>query len=186
VLFKERIGFRKMISLLITFVGLILVTGVVRDMATISVRGILFGLGSGIGYALYSIFGRYALERKYHTYTISFYTFLFASIGVMPFVKPDEIANVLINNKEGIVYAAGLVLFVTIIPYLTYTLGLSYMEGGVASVLATVEPVVATLIGVTLYKEEMDSYASAGVILVLFATVLISIKIPKCKKTKKT
>ncbi len=185
-LFKERINVQKVLALIMTFIGLVLVTGVVRDMEAISTRGILFGLGSGIGYALYSIFGRYALERKYHTYTISFYTFLFASMGVMPFVKPNEIANVLINNKEGMVYAAGLVLFVTIIPYLTYTIGLSYMEGGVASVLATIEPVVATLIGVILYKEEMDSFASMGVVLVLLATVLVSIKLPKCKKRKKS
>lgn len=185
VLFKERIGARKATALLMTLVGLVLVTGVIHDMGAISVKAILYGLGSGIGYALYSIFGRYALERKYHTYTISFYTFLFASVGALPFIKADKIVNVLINNKEGMLYAFGLIIFVTVVPYLTYTIGLSHMEGGVASVLATIEPVVATLIGVIIYKEEIDPLAILGVVLVLGATVLISLKIPKIKKYKK-
>lgn len=186
ILFKERIDARKIIALLMTFLGLVLVTGVIYDMESISVKAILCGLGSGIGYALYSIFGRYALERNYHTYTVSFYTFLFASIGTLPFIKINKIATILISNKEGILYSFGLVIFVTVVPYLTYTIGLSYMESGVASVLATIEPVVATLIGVIIYKEEMDSFAALGVVLVLSAAVLVSVNIPKWKKCKKT
>lgn len=185
VLFKEKFNLQKGIALIMTFGGLILVTGVLHDVESLSVKGILFGLGSGVGYALYSIFGRYALEKNYHTYTISFYTFLFASVGVFPFIRIEKITEALTINRQGILYAAGLIFFVTVLPYLTYTVGLSYMEGGVASVLATIEPVVATLIGVIIYKEEILPSAVMGVVMVIAATVLISLKLPQNKKTEK-
>ena len=75
-LFKEKFTKRKIVSLVMTFVGCILVTGVVTSSGSVTGLGILTGLGAGFGYALYSIFSRYAIEKGYHTLTITFYTFL--------------------------------------------------------------------------------------------------------------
>ena len=46
-----------------------------RTTTTITNQVILTGLGAGLGYALYSIFGRFAIDRGYDSYTISFYNF---------------------------------------------------------------------------------------------------------------
>lgn len=43
--------------------GCALVSGITNGVGTVSVEGMLLGLGSGIGYGLYSVFGRMALER---------------------------------------------------------------------------------------------------------------------------
>ena len=60
------------------------------------------------------------------------------------------------------------------IPYMLYTYGLTGLENSRASILASVEPVVATLAGVLIYHEEMTLSVLAGVILVLSAVVLIN------------
>ena len=49
------------------------------------------------------------------------------------------------------------------------------MEGGRASVLATVEPVVATLTGVLLFGETLDVWSIVGILLVLSAVVILNL-----------
>lgn len=50
------------------------------------------------------------------------------------------------------------------------------MENGTASVLASIEPVVATLVGILIYKEEMSLQNVIGICLVLGSIVLINWK----------
>ena len=58
------------------------------------------------------------------------------------------------------------------LPYMLYTFGLSGTEAGKASVMASVEPVVATLVGVLVYRERLDLFSLAGIALVLSAVLL--------------
>ncbi|MDF2891836.1 MAG: transporter, partial [Clostridia bacterium] len=84
ILFKEKITKKKIISLMLTFAGCIFVTAFVQGTGQkITMSGLLAGVASGFGYALYSIFGRYAL-KKYDSITVTLYTFIFASIGLIP------------------------------------------------------------------------------------------------------
>lgn len=79
--FGERMSFRKLAALLVVFAGIMLVSGVFEPgSAQLSLSGILFGLGSGFGYALYSILGT-VLLKKYPPETVSVYTFIFAAAG---------------------------------------------------------------------------------------------------------
>lgn len=83
ICFKERITVQKIIALVLTFVGLGIVTGAFGGGESISVTAILLGLGSGLGYALYSIFGKFVVD-KYDSLTITFYTFLIAAAVAVP------------------------------------------------------------------------------------------------------
>ncbi|PMC38381.1 hypothetical protein CJ195_07895 [Bacillus sp. UMB0899] len=87
VLFKERFTFRKVLSLITTFMGCILVIGLIPfTKESVTIYGLLVGLGSGFFYALYSIFGKFALA-KYSTVTVTTYTFIFAAIAITPSYK---------------------------------------------------------------------------------------------------
>ena len=63
------------------------------------------------------------------------------------------------------------------LPYLLYTRGLEGLENGKASIMASIEPVVATVVGVIIYHETLTLMSAAGVILVLSAIVLLNVKI---------
>ena len=73
ILFHERITVQKLIALVLAFAGCCLVS-LVGGEHKLSTVGILYGLGAGFGYALYSIFARYALDRGYSSNTINFYS----------------------------------------------------------------------------------------------------------------
>lgn len=176
VLFHERLSARKLAALGLAFVGCAFVSGIVGGAETLSASGILFGLGAGFGYALYSIFGRYALEKNYSSVTISFYTFLFASVSTLFFVDAGEVLATIGSSLQLTAKTVLLVLLVTLLPYLSYTRGLKGMENGTASVLASIEPVVATLVGILIYKEEMSLQNVIGICLVLGSIFLINWK----------
>lgn len=120
------------------YFGCVFVSGIIGTEPGLTPTGILFGLGAGFGYALYSIFGRYALERGYGSVTITFYTFLFSSISTFLFVNPGEILKAFDGNLPIIIKTVFLVLLVTLLPYVSYTRGLKNMENGTASLLASI------------------------------------------------
>lgn len=174
VFFGEKLTLQKGLALLMALSGCCLVSGLTGEVEAVSVYGILLGLGSGIGYGLYSIFGRFALNKGYEPMTVTAYTFLFACIGVLPFVNPGEIIARLNAHPQLWLWGLGMAFFTTGMSFTLYTFGLQYMESGKAAVLATLEPIVTTLVGVVLYKEMLSAPMVLGIILVIGASVLIS------------
>ena len=71
-LFHERITRIRLIAVACAFAGCCLVSGIGTG-THLTPAGILYGLGAGFGYALYTIFSRYALQRGYSSSTINFY-----------------------------------------------------------------------------------------------------------------
>lgn len=178
--FKEQIGKKKLAALCMAVAGCALVSGITNGVGTVSVEGLLLGLGSGIGYGLYSIFGRMALERGYHPMTVSTYTFLFACVGVLPFVNPAELAAKMNSDPTSWIWAICMAFFSTCMSFTLYTVGLKYMEAGRAAVLATLEPIVTTIVGLILYKEDLTAAMILGIVLVLVSAIMIS-RAPKTK-----
>lgn len=172
--FREKLTGRKMLALLMALTGCILVSGITGGVGAVSMQGILLGLGSGIGYGLYSIFGRFALNRGYHPMTVSAYTFLFACVGVLPFVNPADVFGRLMEEPVLWVWVVCISLLTTCLSFSLYTFGLQYMEPGRAAVLATLEPIVSTLVGVFGYQEPLTPMMAVGIVVVLVASVLIN------------
>lgn len=178
--FRERITARKITALILALFGCVLVTGILNGMsgnsAGIAPTDILIGIGSGFFYALYSIFGRVALA-KYHTLTVTAYTFIVSGICILPFCGAPEIIQCITVHPISIFYILFLVLVATVAPYVLYTAGLRNMEAGKAAVMASVEPVVASIAGILIYHEPMTLEGAAGAILVLASVVILNLPI---------
>lgn len=171
-LFGEKLTKRKLLSLAMTFVGCVLVTGILTETGGVSAGGILVGLGAGLGYALYSIFSRYALEKGYASLTITFYTFLIAAVGSCFLTDMRAVVAVATDSAGSFVFCLAFGVLCTVVPYLTYTLGLQYVENGKASIIASVEPVMATLLGALFFHEKLTISGVLGTVLVLAALVI--------------
>jgi len=174
LLFGEKMTKKKGIVLLMTFAGCILVTGLLEDgTAVITWGGIGIGLAAGVGYALYSIFGTYAIRAGYGSLTISFYTFLMATIVITFLVEPVAVVTKITEMGQWPL-AVSFALLTTVVPYLTYTKGLSGLPASKASVTATIEPVVAALLGIFVFHESVSVMKIAGIALVLSSVVVMS------------
>lgn len=172
---KEKINMKKIIALVLAFAGCVLVSGFGGKVTPV---GILVGLGSGLGYGLYSIFGSFAL-KKYSPLTVTCYTFLIAGAGSVFVSDPaDLITKISSNgNKPALLGFVLLTSVITaVIPFLLYTLGLNRTTAGRAAVLATVEPAAATLFGFFVMKETIGPVAVLGILLVFAAIMILSIR----------
>ena len=174
--FREKLNRIKLIALALAFAGCVLVSGISGEGLTLT--GLLLGLGSGIGYGLYSILGTIAL-RKYSPYTVTTYTFLFAAAGSWLVCQPADMISKFsaAENQTGLLLFCVLTGLVTaVIPFLAYTLGLRTVEASRAGILATIEPLVATLVGIIVFSEPLTLLSGLGIVLILAAVVLLNRK----------
>ncbi len=167
--FEEKITAQKIIALIPAFAGCALASGFTGGQ--IGVFALMTGIGSGLGYALYSIFGKAAL-KKYSQFTIIFYTFSVASLGLLPFSGLPHIISTVADG--GALAALGLGVFSTFLPFVLYTGGLANIDAGKASVLAFAEPMVAALAGILIFHESLTIKNAAGIILIFAAIVLLN------------
>ena len=175
VLFKEKMTGKKIFALLLAFAGCVLVSGVGGDTA-FSWKGILLGLGSGFFYALYSIFGRYAINRGYGAWTMTFYTFLFCSVGCAFLSNWQVIGATMVHVSGTVWWVLGLGFVTAFLPYVLYSTGLEHMESSKASILASVEPVVSALFGVFVFHEALSLWGILGIAMVLGAIIVLNVK----------
>ncbi|HLR07783.1 MAG TPA: EamA family transporter [Bacillota bacterium] len=173
-LFKEPLTKLKITSILMTIIGTSFVAGIVPlDPDVLHVGSLLFGLGSGIGYALYSIFSKFAL-KKYTSLVITTFTFVVAGVALIPFF-PYKQKLLLLLDPTVLFYVVGLGFLPTAFAYIIYTYGLEQTEASSASILTTVEPVVATLIGVFVFHEAFSFFQFIGMSCIIVAVILLHI-----------
>ena len=174
--FHEKMDRRKLIALGLAFAGCVLVSGISGEGMTVT--GLLIGLGSGIGYGLYSILGKVAL-RKYSSYTVTTYTFIFAAVGSWIISRPAVMMEKFSSAPDlgFLIFFCFLTALITaVIPFLSYTLGLESVEASKAGIIATIEPMVATLIGILVFAEKLTIMSGAGILMILAAVVILNLK----------
>ena len=176
IFFREKMNCKKLVALALAFAGCVLVSGISGEGITL--KGLLIGLGSGIGYGLYSILGTVAL-RRYSPYTVTTYTFLLAAIGSWFICSPADMLSkfsAASNSTNLILFCFLTALITAVIPFLFYTLGLRTVEASKAGILATLEPMVATIVGITCFSETLTLLSGTGIALILAAAVVLNWK----------
>jgi DME family drug/metabolite transporter len=173
-IFKEKLTTTKLIALVLAFAGCCFVSGI-GGGTKLSLIGILYGLGSGFGYALYSIFARFALERGYDNKTLNFYACALAAIGAGFIWGAKEPVTLLFTSGSNLFWGVGIGFVCCYLPYFLYTYGLSTVETGKASVMASLEPVVATIMGIAVFHEALTMTSATGIALVFAAIVILNL-----------
>lgn len=171
-IFRERLSFGKCIALAVNIAGCALtVTGGKLSGLQLSAVGLLFGLGAALCYSFSAIIGRFAANRC-NPYVASTYNFAFATLFLLLFTQPwqgmaGKVSPLLL------LAAFGFGLIPTSITYLLYFTGLQKVkEASRVPVLASVETVVATLIGILAFGEQIGLANWLGIALV-FGSILL-------------
>jgi DME family drug/metabolite transporter len=170
-LWKEKITRQKIVALGLTLVGCALVCGIGSGNLSATGIGVVLGLASGLTYALYTVFGRYAL-KYYSSITVVVWNFIIAGPASLLLLDPTEAARAF-SHPILCLTAVCLAAFSTAAPYLLYTWGLSKIEAGKASILASMEPVMAALVGIIIFQESMGIPTAIGILLVLAGVYIL-------------
>ena len=174
---KEPLNAAKVFALLLTVGGIFLVVGA-YDPANLEVRPkvLLTGLLSGLTYGLYAIFGR-PLAGHGHLSPAVILSYALAFGSAMLVVTALPTLDTLAGLPAGS-YALLLMLAVvhTTLAFALYTFGIRHLGAGRAAIIATIEPVVAGILGVILLGEEMTALKVLGALLVLAGAVLAQVR----------
>lgn len=178
LIFKERITLQKIIALVMTFLGCVFVAGVIGGNMLIKPFILFTGVSAGFLYALYTIFGRFALE-KYDTMTVTAYTFIFGTVFSLPVSRIAPAVRIVFENPKLIFLCIGIGIVSTVLPYFFYTWGLERMESGKAAILVAVEPLVGAVIGMTVFHETATLAKIIGIILIIGSIFILNMNFKK-------
>lgn len=172
--FGERITLLKVVALALTFVGCVLVAGVLGGVK-IEPLALAAGLAGGFFYATYSIVGRIGLER-YDALTVTFYNFAFCMVGCLALSDVSSMVSTVLADLDVVPWFLGIGIFCAVLPYLAYNRGLQRMEAGRAAILATSEVLVAGALGIVVYGEPSNALKLIGMALILVSVVVVNLK----------
>lgn len=175
-LFKDSIGKKEIVALFFNILGcFLMVTGGNLSALNVSFMGVFFGVAAGFLYSLVTIIGKIASD-KVHPYVVVFYSFLFGWLTLGIIARPWEYIG-LFKGPEFWIYSFGFGLIPAVGSYLLYMGGLSKgLEVAKVAVIASVETIVATLIGVFIFKETIGLVNVIGI-----AVLILSIGIMNAK-----
>lgn len=174
IVFHETMNRNKVVALFIVIVGCALSSGL-GSGSVISMEGLLFGLGSGLGYALYSIFATLAMQRGYDSRTVSFYSTLLSTVGACILWGGGKPVAHMVSSGNDLLWCVSVGFVTCFLPYLFYTYGLSEVEPGAASIMVAVEPCMATVVGLLAFGEMLTVTSGLGVLLVVAAIVILNL-----------
>src|SRR5699024_4069275 len=114
---------------------------------------------------------KFALE-KYSSLTITTYTFTVAAIALLPFFPYKDKIHLLLDPKI-LLFVFGIGFLPTAFAFIIYTYGLNQTEASKASILTTIEPVVATIIGITIFQEPFSFIQMIGMACIIGAVIMM-------------
>jgi drug/metabolite transporter (DMT)-like permease len=171
VVWRESVPRWKWIALVMVLIGVVLVTGAAdASLTAIPAPVIALGLFSGAAYAGYTLFSKKASET-YDSLQSLFWSFLFAALAFGIIAPPIE---PLLRDPDVLPTLLGLGIVPTLLPYGLYLIGLRYLRASTASMLASVEPMVATILAAIVLGEGIGVTRIAGIVFIVAAAALLA------------
>ena len=182
IFYGELFTLMKTLALLICIGGCFLAaTGGSLSVLRLNLIGVLLGLAAGFNFSLVTIISK-AIIRKYHQLTIIIYALGFGLIFYLPFSRPLAIFEQdLPLLAWALIVCFGIVS--TAIAYGLYITGISYgIEVSRAGIISTLELVVAVVLSWLLFRENILGWKLVGILMVIFAVIIIQLELNNRKK----
>lgn len=172
---KEKIDRRKAIALILAVIGILLVGHVVNIERTgVSVPGLVSGLGAGLGYAAYILLNKSAVEKSYSPWVISAYSLGIGGLFLM-FFQSLEGPLMIPDTTAAMIWLVILGIAPTLGGAVAFNAGLRFLPASNASIVATLEPVIATLLGWAIFAEKVDNFHLVGGGMIIAAVILLQL-----------
>jgi len=174
LVFKEKITLQKVCALLIAFSGCVMTIGVV-DSERLSALGVVSGLAAAFFYALYTILLKVAL-KNYTPFTVTVYAFGVSGIVLIPICDFGGLIRLAAVGESTALNLLALGFIVTLIPFIFYTKGLEKTEPSRVSIIAFVEPLTASAVGIAMFGEMLTPFKLLGIALIFLSLIILNLK----------
>ncbi len=175
LLFKEKLTARQIICFVMSTVGLVLLIGITDlDGGSTSLKGIAFGLGAALFYAMVILFNKFikgvaGIQR-------TMLQFISAIAVLLPYVLLTGGITLASMNSTGWVCLLVVGLFHTGVCYCLYFSSLKELPGQEAAILSYIDPLVALLVSVFVLGEQILPIQILGGLMILGFTLWNELK----------
>ncbi len=168
---REPLTAQKVVALFVSLIGCALVGGLVGSPLAVSWIGVVLSLSAAGACAVYTVLVKVAV-RDHPAVRVPVYSLVFALpfLGLASFVAGEPLQGPTSPAAWGLVGL--LALFPTLAGYYLFALALRWIESSRASIVATLEPVLATLLALAVLGERLSLVQAAGILLILIGAVL--------------
>jgi len=186
LVFKEQFSRIKILSILLSLGGIVLVSGAYNPAAwNLNPLGIIFGLLSGLMFAVYNLEGKHASDTKIDSWTALLYSFAFATVFLLFFNLGNDLfitgkapfADMLWLGSS--VSGWGILFFLGVAPTLggfgLYTLSIRYLSPTTSNLIATLEPAFTAIWAYFILSEMLTATQLIGGGLVLAGVLLLRV-----------
>lgn len=172
---REKLSTQKLLALPLAFFGCVLVAGSPLLEGDISVGWLAIGLGllSAIGTATYYLWGK-KLEEKYSANTVVLYLFVLTTIMLVIIANPVSLASCKFTAKAWILIFM-LAVLPGIVGFVSSMVALRHLEASKASIVSSVEPMVAVGIAFVILSEGVTAIQLVGVVITVVGITLLRI-----------
>lgn len=184
IVHKETFSNIKIISILLSIVGIIFVSGAYNTATwNLNPLGIIFGLLTGLMFAVYNLQGKAAADRHIDSWTALLYSFAWATVFLFFF----NIGNDLFITRKPLfadmlwlgtsISGWGILFFLGVVPTLggfgLYTLSIRYLSPTTANLIATLEPAFTAVWAYLFLSEILTGAQLIGSLFVLVSVLLL-------------
>jgi drug/metabolite transporter (DMT)-like permease len=172
LIWREPLTGRKILAVVLTFVGTVLVSGVnVLGQADLTLFGFLVGLGLPIAYAAWNLFIK-RIGGGYSPFTTLTYGFGFGALVLLPVqfftLQPHGVL------PSTLLSFVGLICIATIGGFSIYTFALGRLQASVATILAMAEIPIVAVYSYVLLGERMTVDQVIGSIMVVAGVLMLA------------
>ncbi|EYB68500.1 hypothetical protein DEIPH_ctg021orf0002 [Deinococcus phoenicis] len=168
-LLRERLGAREGLAVAGTLAGITLISLGGGQGVSVTGAALAWGLTAGFTYSLYYLYGK-AYFTRYAPAALFAVALPVGALGLLPFVGFSAKTPAAWGSLTGIAVLS------TYLAYLAYSAGLRHLPATRASVIASLEPVVAAALAALLFGERLSPTALCGAALVIGAALLLSME----------
>lgn len=172
-IFKEKMNLTKLISLILTVIGCVLVAGFIGSGHAIPPLVLTTGILTGLTYGSFTVVSR-LVANKYNPLTVTSVSFIIGCIFMFPFGNIAHSIKLISTTPNSIFYIVGLGVTCSVIANSLFTIGIKGTDPGVASILAASEPLMATIVGIFVFHDSTNTLKIIGIIFILIAIILQS------------
>jgi DME family drug/metabolite transporter len=170
----EQLSTRGIVSLGIGVTGTaLLIAGPrgIEDVGPRFVAGVALALSAGLAYAAYVVIAKRSLART-APLPLATVTFLFGALWLAPVLLfADQPVRQLTAGWPLLLYLG---VVTTGLAYAAYTTGLTTVPAAAAGVVALLEPLTATALGLLVFDERLGALGGAGGVLLVAALALLA------------
>jgi len=167
---NENITIRKIVSLIMTLVGLVILVDI--KGYHLNLFGILLAFISAICYSIYVVGISNKEFEKLNSYVMTFYFSILSAIAMFILGLVSNNLNIRMSLVS-LICILLLAFISTIIALMTFLDGVKLIGPSNATILSTLEPVVSLVLGVIILKEVITFKIIIGSVLILSAVIVL-------------